>query len=236
MKHYSQFCAGLKAGTPIAIGYFAVSFSFGMLAAAAGLSILDAGLISITNLTSAGQFAGLSVITSGASLLEMALTQLIINARYMLMSLSLSQKLDPSISTFKRALIAFANTDEIFAVAMSNSEPLSASYMFGLASLPIIGWTSGTIIGAASRGLLPTSIQSALGLALYAMFIAVIIPTAKAIKPVRIVVLLSVVVSCLFYYLPILRDISKGFAIVLCTLIAAGLGAILFPIPDEEEL
>ena len=236
MKHYSQFCAGLKAGTPIAIGYFAVSFSFGMLAAAAGLSILDAGLISITNLTSAGQFAGLSVITSGASLLEMALTQLIINARYMLMSLSLSQKLDPSISTFKRALIACANTDEIFAVAMSNSEPLSASYMFGLASLPIIGWTSGTIIGAASRGLLPTSIQSALGLALYAMFIAVIIPTAKAIKPVRIVVLLSVVVSCLFYYLPILRDISKGFAIVLCTLIAAGLGAILFPIPDEEEL
>lgn len=236
MKHYSKLRMGLRDGIPIGIGYFAVSFSFGMLAAAGGLSAFEAGMISLTNLTSAGQFAGLSVISAGASLLEMALTQLIINARYILMSLSLSQKLDKNTGTLKRALIAFANTDEIFAVAMSKSEPLTTSYMIGLAAFPIVGWTSGTVIGAASRGLLPASIQSALGLALYAMFVAVVVPVVKAIKPVRIVVLLTIIVSCIFYYLPILRDISKGFAIVLCTLIAAGLGAVLFPIPDEEDV
>lgn len=236
MKHYSKLRMGLRDGIPIGIGYFAVSFSFGMLAAAGGLSAFEAGMISLTNLTSAGQFAGLSVISAGASLLEMALTQLIINARYILMSLSLSQKLDKNTGTLKRALIAFANTDEIFAVAMSKSKPLTTSYMIGLAAFPIVGWTSGTVIGAASRGLLPASIQSALGLALYAMFVAVVVPVVKAIKPVRIVVLLTIIVSCMFYYLPILRDISKGFAIVLCTLIAAGLGAVLFPIPDEEDV
>ena len=149
-----EYTSGLRDGLAIGVGYFSVSFTFGILAVNGGLSPLVAGLISLTNMTSAGQFAGLTVILAHGSLVELALTQLVINLRYALMSLSLSQRLGPEFTTRRRMLVAFANTDEIFAVAMGRTAPLTPAYMYGLAALPILGWTGGTVVGAVAGAVL----------------------------------------------------------------------------------
>lgn len=211
-----------------------MSFSFGMLAVQDGISPFHAVLISLMNLTSAGQFAGLTVIVSGASLVEIALTQLVINIRYALMSVSLSQKLDSSVKTFQRMLIAYGNTDEIFAVASSKPGTVGSKYMYGLILLPVIGWVGGTLTGAVASTILPAAMISALGVALYGMFIAIVVPVAKESKEVLLVVAVSLVFSSAFYYLPVLRNISSGFTIIICTVAAAGIGAVLFPIKEEQ--
>ena len=229
---HNKIRAGLRDGIPIALGYFSVSFSFGMLAVQDGISPFHAVLISLMNLTSAGQFAGLTVIVSGASLVEMALTQLVI--RYALMSVSLSQKLDSSVKTFQRMLIAYGNTDEIFAVASSKPGTVGSKYMYGLILLPVIGWVGGTLTGAVASTILPAAVISALGVALYGMFIAIVVPVAKESKEVLLVVAVSLVFSSAFYYLPVLRNISSGFTIIICTVAAAGIGAVLFPIKEEQ--
>ncbi len=229
-----NFKQGLKDGIPIAMGYFAVSFGFGVLALKSGLKLFEAVFMSITNVTSAGQLAGLAIIAAGGTLIEIALTQLIINLRYALMSLSLSQRLDASVGILKRMIIAFANTDEIFAVAMSHNRELTFKYMVGLEVLPILGWTSGTALGACVCGLLPQSLQSALSVALYGMFIAIVIPAAKEKKPVRIVALIALFMSTALYYVPFLSKISSGIAIIICTVAAAAIGAYLFPIQNED--
>lgn len=226
---------GLKDGIPIALGYFSVSFTFGMLAVNSGISPFHAVLISLLNLTSAGQFAGIGVILSGASLFEMGLTQLVINMRYALMSLSLSQKFAPCVRTRHRLLIAYGNTDEIFAVASSKQGAVGQFYMYGLILLPVFGWVGGTLTGAVASTIMPAFIRSALGVALYGMFIAIVVPAAKKESTVRIVVIIALLLSTLIYYLPVLRNISAGFMIIICTLLAAGIGAALFPIKEEEE-
>ena len=157
-----EYTSGLRDGLAIGVGYFSVSFTFGILAVNGGLSPLVAGLISLTNMTSAGQFAGLTVILAHGSLVELALTQLVINLRYALMSLSLSQRLGPEFTTRRRMLVAFANTDEIFAVAMGRKAPLTPAYMYGLAALPILGWTGGTVVGAVAGAVLSPAVRSAL--------------------------------------------------------------------------
>ena len=230
---HNKIKAGLRDGIPIAAGYFSVSFTFGMLAVQDGMSPFHAVLISLLNLTSAGQFAGLTVIVSGASLLEMALTQLVINIRYALMSVSLSQKLDSSVKTFQRMLIAYGNTDEIFAVASSKPGSVGSRYMYGLIFLPVLGWVGGTLTGAVASTLLPAAVISALGVALYGMFIAIVVPVAKESREVLIVVGAALVFSTAFYYLPVLQEISSGFTIIICTVAAAGIGAVLFPIKEE---
>ena len=213
---------GLKDGIPIALGYFSVSFTFGMLAVNHGMKPFHAVLISLLNLTSAGQFAGLNVILAGSSLVEMALTQLVINMRYALMSLSLSQKFARSVHTGHRLAIAYGITDEIFAVASSKKGKVGQWYMYGLIFLPVVGWVSGTLGGA-------------VGVALYGMFVAIVIPPAKKEKNVCIVVITALILSTGFYYLPLLCKISDGFKIIICTLLAAGMGAVLFPIREEES-
>ena len=228
------FKQGFKDGIPIALGYFAVSFGFGVLALKNGLNIFESVFMSISNVTSAGQLAGLSIIAAGGTILEILLTQLIINLRYALMSLSLSQRIDGSLSIFKRMIIAFANTDEVFAVAMSHNRELTFKYMVGLEILPIFGWTLGTAMGACVSGLLPASLQSALSVALYGMFIAIVIPVAKDQKSVRIVALISLILSTALFYIPVLNKISSGIAIIICTVIAAGIGALLFPVKNES--
>ena len=192
----------MKDGVPIALGYFSVSFSFGIMAMGGGLSIFQAALTSLTNMTSAGQFAGLQIIAAGGALLEMAVTQLIINLRYALMSLSLSQKLSGEVSMWQRLVIAFANTDEIFAVAMAHGKELTFPYMIGLQALPILGWTGGTACGAAAGSMLPAAVNSALSVALYGMFMAVVIPAAKKSRPVFFAVILAAFMSCVICYLP----------------------------------
>lgn len=230
-----EFRQGLRDGLPIALGYFSVSFSFGILALGGGLSIFQAALTSLTNVTSAGQFAGLQIIIAGGTLAEMVLTQLIINLRYALMSLSMSQKLDDKVTLWQRLVIAFANTDEIFAVAMGRQKSLTFPYMAGLQILPILGWTAGTAVGAAAGSILPDSVNSALSVALYGMFIAVVVPAAKKAGAVLITAAMALLMSCMLYYLSVFDGVSAGMSIIICTVAASAIGAVLFPVKEEEE-
>ncbi len=229
----SSFIRGMRNGIPIMLGYFSVSFGFGILSVKMGLSVFQAVGISATNLTSAGQVAGLSIIAAGGSIIEMALCQFVINLRYALMGFSLSQHLDDSFTTLHRIILSFGITDEIFAVAISRSEPISASYMYGLIVTPFIGWTSGTLLGAVAGDLMPQSVCSAMGLMLYGMFIAIIIPPAKRNFKVLLNVIFSASLSVLFYY--VFPAISFGFVVIICALVSSLLCAWLFPIKEEEK-
>lgn len=228
-----DFKRGLRDGIPICLGYFSVSLAFGVLAAKSGCTWIEALMISVFNLTSAGQFAGLTIMTAAGSLIEMALSQLIINARYALMGIALSQKLEKEFNTPARIVLGFAVTDEIFAVAIGN-KTVSRFYFAGLSLLPILGWSGGTLCGALLGSILPPIITSALGVALYGMFIAIFVPPAKKERSVLIVVSLAMVCSCLMRYVPLLSNISDGFAVIICTVIAAMLGALLFPREEAE--
>lgn len=229
-----EFFAGMKAGMPVCVGYFSVSFGFGAMAIAQGLTVWQAVLISVSNLTSAGQFAGLTVIAAGAAMIEMVLTQVVINSRYALMSLALGQRLGPNAGTGKRLLAAFFNTDEVFALGMSRGRQLTTGFFVGAGVVAALGWTSGTALGAIAGYLLPEPVRMALGVMLYGMFIAIVVPQAREEKPILISVLLALVFSCLFTWMPWLNQISSGLAIVICTVLAASVCAVLFPVKDEE--
>lgn len=231
---WKEYCRGVRRGVPVGVGYFSVSFGFGAMAAAQGISWYDATLISATNLTSAGQFAGLTLILAAAGLWEMILTQLVINSRYALMSLALSQKMGSRIGIWPRFAIAFFNTDEIFALAMAETQPLTVPFLLGLGLTPFLGWTGGTLLGALAGSVLPEMVRVALGVMLYGMFIAIVVPPARQEKPVLVAVLLALVLSCLFTWVPGLNQVSAGISIVICTVAAAAVCAWLFPIPDEE--
>ena len=232
--NFNEYRTGVHRGLPVGMGYFSVSFGFGAMAVAQGVSALNATLISATNLTSAGQFAGLTLIVAGATLWEMILTMLVINSRYSLMSLALSQRMGASIGILPRLIIAFFNTDEIFALAMAREKPLTIPFLLGLGTLPIIGWTLGTLSGGLAGSVLPESIRAALGVMLYGMFIAIVIPPAKKEREIFITVVLALICSCLFAWVPMLQQISAGISIVICTVAAAAICAWLFPIADEE--
>ncbi len=232
---WNEYRVGVNRGLPVGMGYFSVSFGFGAMAVSQGIHALDATLISLTNLTSAGQFAGLTVIVAAATLWEMILTQLIINSRYALMSLALSQRMGERIGLLPRLVIAFFNTDEIFALAMARQEPLTIPFMLGLGTLPILGWTAGTLCGGLAGSVLPPSIQAALGVMLYGMFIAIVVPPAKKEKEILIAVVLALTFSSLFTWIPMLQQVSAGISIVICTVAAAAICAYLFPIPEEKE-
>lgn len=233
MKNES-FKKGIKDGIPIGLGYLAVSFTFGMMSVSSGLSIWQAVLISLTNLTSAGQFAGLDIIVAGGSYWEMALTQLVINLRYCLMSFSLSQKMRRDEPWAHRYLVAFGITDEIFGVSASQEGKVSAFYNYGAMCMAIPGWTLGTLLGAISGSLLPDFIMSALGVAIYGMFLAVIIPPAKKNKAVLLVVVAAMAVSTLFAVVPGFNKVSSGFVIIITTLVTAGGAAYLCPVKEDE--
>lgn len=228
------FFKGIQDGLPIGLGYLAVSFGFGTLCASRGIGTFEATLISLTNLTSAGQFAGIDVILKQQHLWQMVLVQLLINSRYFLMGLSLSQKIGKSASLPARFAIAFINTDEIFATAMSVYHPLTFPYMAGLGALPILGWTLGTLLGAVAGSLLPATVGTALGVAIYGMFIAVFVPKARSEKQVLFAILLAVALSCALYYIP-LPKIVTDLSVVICTVVSASVCALLFPIRDEED-
>lgn len=228
----NQFVRGLWHGVPIALGYLSVSFGFGIMAVRAGLSILAAVGISVTNLTSAGQAAGVGIIAAGGTLIEMALTQLVINIRYSLMGISLSQKLDSSFNIPRRLIVSFGITDEIFAVASSQRGLICPQYMYGLILISFLGWSSGTLLGAAAGQLLPTTVTNAMGIVLYGMFIAIVVPECKGNKSVLCAAAIAILFSLCFEYL--LTFISGGFAVIISAVIAAAVTAILFPIKDEE--
>ncbi len=230
-----SFLRGLKDGLPIGLGYLSVSFSFGMMAVSEGLTIFQAVLISLTNVTSAGQLAGLSLMAAAAPMIEMALTQLIINMRYALMSVSLSQKLDDTMSALHRAAFAFCNTDEVFAMASSQKGSVGRQYLYGLILIPYFGWALGTFLGAAAGTLLPEALRAAMGIAIYGMFIAIIIPPSKTSKAVRLAVLLASAMSCIMRFTPGLSRISGGFVIIICAVTVSALCAWKFPVQEEAD-
>lgn len=230
-----SFRRGLKDGIPIGLGYFAVSFTFGMMAVSGGLTVWQAVLISLTNLTSAGQFAGLDIILASGSYWEMALSQLIINLRYCLMSFSLSQKMERNMPAVHRYFVSFGITDEIFGVSSGQEGRVSPWYNYGAMCAAIPGWTLGTLVGAVSGSLLPAFMVSALSVAIYGMFLAVIIPPAKKNRAVLAVVLGSMAVSSIFAAAPVLKKVSSGFVIIITTLLVAGIAAYICPVKEETE-
>ena len=227
----NSFKKGLIAGLPIGIGYLAVSFSFGIMGTGYGLEIWQTVLISLTNLTSAGQFAGIGIIAAAGSYVEMFVTQLVINLRYSLMSIALSQKVDQTFTTPARLFHGFCITDEIFAVAASRGENIGRRYFGGLSVMPVIGWTLGTFLGALSGDILPERVCTALSVALYGMFVAIVVPPMKKERRVLFVVAVSVILSCALYYQPFF-EISAGFSVIICAGVASCLGAWLFPFQD----
>ncbi len=229
----SQFRKGMLHGIPIALGYLSVSFGFGIMAVQKGLSVFEAVMISVTNLTSAGQAAGVEIIAASGALLEMILTQLIINIRYSLMGISLSQKLDKSFTTPHRLAASFGITDEIFAVSSAQIHPVTPPYMYGLILISFIGWGTGTFLGAAAGEILPAMVTEAMGIVLYGMFIAIIVPPSRKEKSVLLVVAAAAAVSVLFRF--VFTEVSTGFAIIISACIAAALGALLFPVKEECE-
>lgn len=229
-RFMNQFKKGWIAGMPICIGYCSVAFAFGMMVTNYDLPAWIAAFISMTNLTSAGQFAGLNLIVQSAPMFEIFVTTLIINLRYLLMGLSLSQKLDAKVSRLQRCLCAWGLTDEIFAVAMNQKESLSFSYFMGLTCSPYIGWTLGTILGATLTSLLPKSVASAMNIALYGMFIAILMPQVKEEQKKRLAIGLAILASFLFTYF---SSLSSGWIVILVTIVVSGFMAVVFPIEGD---
>lgn len=234
MNWKKELRRGIRDGLPIGLGYVPVAFTFGFIAVSGGLPIWVACLISLTNLTSAGQFAGTNLILAGAGYMEVALTTFVINIRYMLMSLSLTQRVEEKTGILQRMIFGFGITDETFVVASLKPGILKTSYLFGLILLPIAGWNLGTFLGAGISSLLPLALQNAMGIALYGMFIALLVPAARDSVHILIIVLIAVFINCILKYIPLFSVVSSGFRIILATVIGAGAGAVLFPKDSEE--
>ena len=228
-----DFIKGLKGGIPIGLGYLSVSFAFGIMAVSLGFEWWQAVIISMTNLTSAGQLAGIGIMVNPGLYLDMLLSQLTINVRYSFMSVSLSQKVTPEFSGLKRWILGFFMTDEIFAVAYNEKE-VSVKFFSGLTVFPYIGWTVGTLLGSILGNILPAIIMNALCLAIYGMFVAIVAPKAKESLSLLLVVGIAITLSCLFYYMPFLSSVSSGLAVCICAIVAAIIGAIFFPIKEEN--
>lgn len=231
----NEFTQGLKDGFPICLGYFSVSVAFGMTTVLAGMPLWAAVLISLTNLTSAGQFAGANLMIAGGNMIELGLTTLVINIRYFLMSLSVSQKVERKMSMKERLAVSFGITDEIFAVSMQHKDELSTPYMAGLIITPVLGWTGGTLAGGIATSFMPEALSSALGIALYGMFIAVIIPPAREERSVLFTVILAILASLAFTYLPGLKSLGGGWSIIIITILVSAVAAWLFPREPEKE-
>ncbi len=233
MNHYKLFKKGIMDGIPICLGYLSVSFAFGIFAVENGLTPWETLLISMSCVTSAGQLAAVPIIAAQGSLIELAISQLVINLRYALMSISLTQKLDKDMTTPHRLAISFVNTDEVFAVASSQSGAVSKNYLYGLILTPWLGWSVGTILGALAGNILPAIVTSSLSVAIYGMFIAIVIPEIKASRPTALCVVIAVALSCAFYFIPLLKTVPGGFVIIICACIASTIMAIASPIEAE---
>lgn len=234
MQH-QVYRKGMKDGIPVALGYFVVSITIGIAARTANLTPAQATVMSLTNLTSAGQFASFAVIAAGAPYVEMVISQLVINLRYCLMSCALSQKVDPRLPFYHRLIMSFGITDEIFGLSISQNGRLSPWYTYGAMSVAIPGWTLGTLLGILSTGMMPQKLLSAMNMALYGMFIAIFMPAARENKILLPIIFLSMVLSAGFHRLPWFNFISSGMKIIILTLVISMGAALLFPVKEEEE-
>jgi len=230
----NSYYRGLKAGIPIGLGYLSVAFTFGIMASNLGFTWSQAVIISMTTLTSAGQLAAINVMVNPGKYIELLISQLTINVRYAFMSVSLSQKADSKFKGIFRWLLGFFITDEIFAVAITEKN-ITRSFFIGLATAPYFGWATGTLIGSLMGAVLPKMLMNALSLAIYAMFVAVVAPEMKKVKSVFYAVFVTVLLRMLFYYAPILKNISGGLSVSICAVLAAVIAAIIFPVKEQEN-
>lgn len=226
---------GLRDGIPIALGYFAVAFTLGIVAKKAGLTPFQAGLAAALTNASAGGYAAFTLMGAGAGYLELAVTELVVNARYLLMSCALSQKLPPQTSLLHRSLVAFDVTDEIFGISVSVKGPLNPYYNYGAMTVAIPGWALGTVFGVITGNVLPARLVSALGVGLYGMFLAIIIPPARRSRIIAALVLIAMAASLAFAKLPLLSSISEGLRVIILTVVLSLGAALLFPVKEEEE-
>ncbi|MBO7425591.1 MAG: AzlC family ABC transporter permease [Clostridiales bacterium] len=229
------FKAGLIHGLPIGMGYLPVSFSFGVLAISMGLSWWQAVLVSLTNVTSAGQVAGIGIMAAGGGLLEMVVSQMVVNVRYSLMSISLSQRADSSVNRLSRFLLSFGITDEIFGVASGSGDSFGRRYFLGLMSIPIFSWVLGTFLGAVIGSVLPQFLVDSLSIGIYGMFIAIVLPVCRKDKRIAIVSAIAVAISLLLYYVKFFSFISGGFAAIISAVVAALFGAFFLPSSKKED-
>lgn len=228
-----EFLEGVRDGLPICFGYFSVSMAFGLSAVLAGIPAWAAVVISLTNLTSAGQFAGMNLLVANGTMIELGVTTLIINIRYFLMSISVSQKVEQKMTWKERLAVAFGITDEIFAVSMQRDHELTTPYLLGLILTPLIGWTGGTLTGAVATSLMPEALSNAFGIALYGMFIAIIVPPAREHKNVLFAVVLAIAASVACKYVPVIQNLSSGWTIIMITVVVCLAAAWLFPVEEE---
>ncbi len=227
------FRNGNRDGIPIALGYFAVAFTLGIAAKGAGFTAVQAAIVSATNLASAGQYAGFTMVRDNAAYVEMALMILVTNARYMLMSSALSQKFDESTPFFHRLLVGYSVTDEIFGICIGVPGKLNPLYAYGAMIFTVPGWTLGTFLGVVMGNMLPGRIVSALSVGLYGMFIAIIIPPARKSKVILGLVSLSMILSAVLTYAPFASVIPSGAKVILLTVVISAAASLLFPVKDD---
>ena len=233
-EHALWYRRGLRDGVPIALGYFAVAFTLGITAKKAGFTAFQAFVCSFTTNASAGQYAGIALISAGAGLAEIAIMEAVANARYLLMSAALSQKLDPRMPFFHRFLIGYDVTDEIFGISVSVPGYLDPFYTYGAMTMALPGWALGAMFGVICGTILPAGIVSALGVGIYGMFIAIVVPPAKKSRVVAAVVLISAAASFAVSKLAVFAALSEGMRTIVLTVALAAAAALLFPVKDEE--
>jgi len=234
-ENFKWYKKGMRDGIPIALGYFAVAFTLGIVAKKAGLTAFQAMLAAGLTNASAGGYAGFALIAENAGYLEVAISELIVNARYLLMSCALSQKLSPNTSLLHRAIIGFDVTDEIFGISVSVKGTLNPYYNYGAMSVSIPGWALGAFLGVVMGNVMPPSIVSALSVGLYGMFLAIIIPKARENKVIAAIILISMSLSLALAKLPVISQVSSGIRVIILTVVISLAAAILFPVKEEEN-
>lgn len=233
-ENFKWYKKGLRDGIPIALGYLAVAFTLGIMAKKLGLNAFEATLATALTNASAGGYAGFELIHSQGGYLAMAISQFIVNARYLLMSCALSQKFSPKTPILHRALVAFDVTDEVFGISVAVKGELNPFYNYGAMTVAIPGWALGTLLGVVMGAALPVRLVSALSVGLYGMFLAIIIPPARKNKIIAGIVVISFILSFCFEKLPLISEISSGFKVIILTVVISLAAAVFFPIKDEE--
>lgn len=229
------FVRGMRDGIPICLGYFAVSFALGIAGRGVGMNAVQAFVMSLTMVASAGQFAAITLIGAGAGIIEMITTTVVVNLRYLLMSCSLTQKLSPETKLLHRLALSYCMTDEIFGLSISVDGFLRPVYTYGITVISVSGWCLGTVLGVVAGNILPALVTNALGVAMYGMFLAIIIPPAKENHFLGALVAVSMAASGLFSILPYLRAISSGFRVIILTILIAGIAAVIHPIEESGD-
>ena len=229
------FVRGMRDGIPICLGYFAVSFALGIAGRGVGMNAVQAFVMSLTMVASAGQFAAITLIGAGAGIIEMITTTVVVNLRYLLMSCSLTQKLSPETKLLHRLALSYCMTDEIFGLSISVDGFLRPVYTYGITVISVSGWCLGTVLGVIAGNILPALVTNALGVAMYGMFLAIIIPPAKENHFLGALVAVSMAASGLFSILPYLKAISSGFRVIILTILIAGIAAVIHPMEESGD-